>query len=149
MLELHVLHPMIVHFPVAMLFTIPIGLVFWSHLQDGSWHAAMLATALGAAISTSIAYATGPAMIPHGKNPEIMEMLMPLHETMALVTLVLSWLVTLALTMVYFIADYGAETGERVPYWARFWIIVLAAITGAAAAYTGHLGAQMVWGELL
>lgn len=150
MVEVNVVHPIISHFPVALLFITPMGLVIWSHLQNRSWHAATITTALGGAVSATLAWMTGPALIPYGKNPEIMDIVLPHHQRMGTATMILSWLVVILLVRTYFTADYDSDIPnfQRVPYWSRFWLITLAAVTGALAAYTAHLGAQMVWGEL-
>lgn len=151
MIDVPVVHPMVVHFPIALLLLTPALLVAWSHVQNLSWHNAAMMSASASAISTTAAYLTGEAMLAYSGESPMVKLLIERHETLALATLVGAWLVVGALTAVYRVADYHPDHHAKspVPYWMRSSIIVLSAITAALAAYTGHVGGQMVWGELI
>lgn len=151
MIELNVAHPLLSHFPVALLFATPVCLIAWSHFQSPHWHGASLATGTCGAIGATLAALSGPALIPHAKNPEIQAMLLPQHELVGYLTVALAWIVVALVAWAYRIADYRSDIPDetRIPYWPRFWAITLSAVSGACAAYTAHLGAQMVWGKLV
>lgn len=107
-------------------------------------------TSTGGALSATLAYPTGSALIPHGINPDLMELNLGLHQTLGLITLVLSWVLVAMLIRAYFVAQYVPEVPAhlRVPYRTRFSIVAVSFTCGACAAYTSHLGVSMVWGKV-
>lgn len=150
MIELSVAHPLVSHFPITLLFATPFSLVVWSHLQSPHWHAGGFIMALTGAIGATLACLTGPAMIPHAKNPDIQALVLTSHQTVAWLTFALAWITVGLLVLAYRQSDYVSEIPDyqRLPYWTRFWCVSAAALCGACAAYTAHTGAQMVWGQL-
>lgn len=151
MIDVPVIHPMIVHFPIALLLLTPALLLAWSHVQNLSWHNAAMMCATGGALSTTFAYLSGDAIRTYSANSPMVKLLIDQHERSALGTLIGAWLVFGALLVVYRVADYhpSPQGASPVPYWMRASIIVIAALTAALAAYTGHIGGKMVWGELI
>lgn len=150
MVTLQTIHPLIVQFATVLLFVTPIGLVIWSHVQTPAWHVATLLTGAGGALGATLAYPTGLALIPHGINPELMELRLGLHQTLGVVTIVLAWFLVASHIRAYFVAQYVPEVPShlRVPYLTRFSIVALSFLCGACAAYTSHLGVSMVWGHV-
>lgn len=148
-LKLQTIHPLIVQFATVLLFITPISLVIWSHVQTPAWHVASLMTGAGGALSATLAYPTGLALIPHGINPELMELRLGLHQTFGLITLLLAWVLVAMHVRAYVIAEYTPEVAShlRVPYRTRFSVVAVSFICGACAAYTSHLGVSMVWGK--
>lgn len=144
MYEIPVLHPLIVHFPIALLTVTPIAVLIWSYTQQRPWlGASLLLSALGA-IGATAANLSGETMEEQSAGIPAVQALVETHELTGQITMIAAWVLVAGLVFAL-LSKKARETGTY-PAWLRFAAIALATGTALVAAYTGHLGGQMTWG---
>ena len=137
-----VLHPLLVHFPLALLVAAAPIAVVWALRRTTFWRdAALLLLALGA-LGALAAYLTGEAMEEQSEGVPIVDRFVEQHETLALWTLGLAAAAMLAFAALSWYERQGSKAGG-----ALRWAAALLAVAAAAlVAWTAHLGGLMVWG---
>jgi uncharacterized membrane protein len=145
--EIPILHPLLVHFPIALIIVGAVAVVAWALNPRAFWYrVGTLAFAVGAA-SALAAYLTGEAAADAAEDVPIVDELVHLHEDLAIYTLAATviTLVALVVTQSHLLSG-DAEEGEP-PRPAVRWIVACVAILAALlVAWTSHLGGIMVWG---
>ena len=138
------LHPLAVHFPLALLLTGAGTAVLYALTGTAFWRKATLLLFLLGFVGAIVARQSGEAMEEDVEGEEMAELFLEDHEAMANRTILAAGLTLLILV----VAEARAWTTHRRkdPLWLRFSVVVLAVLSGVLVAYTGHLGGLMVWG---
>lgn len=146
--EIPVWHPLVVHFPVALILVAALTTMVWSIRGTPFWRrCALLLFTLGMG-GGIVAYQTGEAMEEQSEGTPIVEELVGLHEDLALYTLLVTGATLIALAGLSWWLDRRI-TIERAPPDPVAVRVVLAVAALAAAllvAWTAHVGGTMVWG---
>ena len=146
--EIPVLHPLAVHFPLALIMVAAGVLVVWSIRGTTFWRrVGLLLLTLGMA-GALFAYFTGEALEEHVEGTPIVEELVPLHEDMALYALIVTGVALLGLAglSVWLERRTTLERDPKDPLIPRIVITMLAVAAAILIAWTGLIGATMVWG---
>lgn len=139
------LHPLVVHFPIVLLLLTAGAVLVWSIRDRRVWlRAAALLGWLGS-VGAVVASKTGEALEEEVAGTPIVETLVDLHDTSADWTVLLAFVLTLCLTGLL-LGDRFWSPRSGTPGLLRFVLALLAIATGAAVAWTGHVGGLMVWG---
>ncbi len=143
--EIPSLHPVAVHFPIALLIAALCAAAVWLATGRGFWRRSTGLLLLAGSAGAAFAYLTGEAMLELSEDVPIVEELVDFHETLALATLILS----IGLTIAFGLAEYRVRsrpepstdrwTGRAVGFAAVLALAVLVALAG-------HVGGVMVWG---
>lgn len=146
------LHPLAVHFPIALLVAAALAALVWMGWGAPFWRrVTWLLTTLGMA-GALFAWFTGDSIKEQAEGVPIVDELVGLHEQMALYALIASILSSVALGLLTWMARAGRSEGsrfagmnpDRLSYRLGAGLLVLAA--AALVACAGHIGATMVWG---
>jgi uncharacterized membrane protein len=138
------LHPLIVHFPLTLLLTAACTAIVWMWRGTAFWRGVtLLLVALGA-VSGYFAFITGESMEDQAEGVPIVEELVDLHHAMAIYTLSAACAATLLIGVQAW--RMCRKRSEKDPPAARIVIGLLIIVAGALVAWTGHIGATMVWG---
>lgn len=146
-----VLHPLMVHFPLALLLAAAFVALVWMFRGTPFWRQCLLlllAFGTGGALA---AYFTGEPMEEQSEGVPIVDALVELHETMGLLTLVAS-IVSLAgvaaLTLYLRRRRLSPNRTElpRDPLVYRVPLALVVWLAAALVAWTAHIGGTMVWG---
>lgn len=140
-----VLHPLAVHLPLTLLLTAALAALVWMLKGSAFWRRCCAFLVLLSVPAAVFAYVTGDPMLDRSEGVPIIDELAPLHEQMALYTLV-----STAIAAVSIIA-YSIYVYRRGPSWldpvgARVAVGLLVLIAAALVAWTGHIGSVMTWG---
>lgn len=140
------IHPAVVHFPVALLFTAAPMAILGAITRKPTWQrVATVCLVLGAA-SSYLAVETGEEM--EEADYVASEALIHEHEEMAEKTMVAA--IALALLAVGVEVATARSIGPKSVGTAGRWAVAAGSVAVAGmVAYTGHLGAQDVWPELI
>lgn len=150
MYQIPILHPVMVHFPIAfLLLAAPTALV-WLVVGTRFWRNVTLILLVAGFVGGLGAYFTGGAAEEFGKGNARVELFEKQHESSALLTLV-----SAGLALFVLVAYMGASRRMSSPHhsdakdmpMARVIVAVLAITSAVLVARTGHLGGLMVWGE--
>ncbi|SRR5690554_4231128 len=142
--EIPVLHPLAVHFPLALLLAAALTALIWCFRGSRFWrHTTLLLAGLGS-LGALFAYLTGDKMEEQSEGVPIVEELVDLHEQMALYTLILAVVSTLAITTFSLLAR--RMDARRDPLLSRVLLACLVLLAAALVAWTAHIGATMTWG---
>lgn len=139
--EIPLLHPLAVHFPLALLLVGAAVVATWAVRGTDFWHRCGLLLFAAGFAGALFAYFTGETLKEQSEGTPIVDELVALHEDAALWTLILSGATLLALVGVLF-----WSRRDRLPTWARWLLAALALAAAGAVAWTGHIGGTMVWG---
>ena len=146
------LHPLAVHFPIALLTAAALAALVWMGWGAPFWRrVTWLLSILGMA-GAFFAWFTGESMEEQAEGVPIVDELVELHEQMALYALIAATLSSAALGLLAWMARAGGSEGsrfggmhpDRLSYRLGAGLLVLAA--AALVAWAGHIGATMVWG---
>jgi uncharacterized membrane protein len=146
--EIPVLHPLVVHFPIALIVIAGVTAIVWSIRATAFWRrATLLLMALGMA-GGLFAYFTGDAIEEQSEGTPIVEELVGLHEDVALYALIVTGvaLVGLAALSVWLERRTTLERDPPDPLVPRLVLTVLTVLAAALIAWTAHIGGTMVWG---
>ena len=147
--DIPVWHPVVVHFPVALILTAAFVAVVWAARGTAFWRRATLLLLTVGMVGLTFAYFTGEAIEEYVERTAIVEDLLDLHETLGLYALIVTGIALVGVGGLSFWAE-RRTTLERDPPDPAAARIVLAVLTVGAAvlvAWTGHLGGTMVWAE--
>ncbi len=146
--EIPVWHPLVVHFPIALILVAVLATVVWGIRGTSFWRrCALLLFTLGMG-GGIVAYKTGEAMEQQSEGSPIVEELVGVHENLALYTLLVTGVTLAALAGLSWWLERRAtlEGAPRDPLAARL-VLALAALAAAVlVAWTAHVGGTMVWG---
>lgn len=146
--EIPFLHPLLVHFPIALILFGAVTVVTWAVVARPFWYrVSVLAFAAGAA-SALAAYLTGEDAEHAAEDVPIVEEIVHLHEDLAIYTLAATVITLIALIVAQPHLLAMRDHGHRPPAAAtiRWAVAALALAAGVLVAWTGHLGGIMVWG---
>ncbi len=146
--EIPVFHPLVVHFPIALILVGALAAVVWAARGTAFWRDSTLWLFSLGLIGGIVAYKTGEALEEHTEGTPIVEELGALHEDMALYTLLVAG------AMVLGMAVLGLWRKKQItllrkqpdPLVARLLVVLVALAAAALVAWTGHIGGTMVWG---
>ena len=146
-LEIPYWHPIVVHFPVALL---PFGAAAAVAYAAGGrwfWRAVTLLAFAAGTLGAWASVATGDAIYEAMEGTPVVEALVERHETYGEWALWTSAVVVLVLGgAMGWSRRTGRGTLERDPLALRFLVLVLSLVAAALVAFAGHLGGAMVWG---
>lgn len=144
--EIPLLHPLAVHFPIALLVVGTVAVLLWVGKPTAFWYRCATLVYLAGSLGTIAAYFTGEAAEDYGEDVPIVEEIVELHEQMAIWTLAAT-LITL-LTLVLLRPQLLSGTKDQTPpaFPIRVAVGVLAVVATILVAWTSHLGGLMVWG---
>jgi uncharacterized membrane protein len=145
--EIPLLHPLVVHFPIALILAGTAAVVAWAVTPKAFWYrVGALALAAGAVASLA-AYLTGEAAEDAAEDVPIVDEFVHLHEDLGLYTLGVNVIALVALVLVQPGALFGGEEIARAPSALIRWAVgVLALASAVLVALTSHIGGIMVWG---
>lgn len=150
MYRIPILHPILVHFPIAFILLAALTALAWLGWGTRFWRNVTLFLLIAGFIGGLGAYFTGEAAEEFGKGSARVEQFEKQHESTALLTLVATGLSLFALA-----AYIGASrrllpssnpTEKDMPI-VRVVVAVLTVAAAVLVARTGHLGGLMVWGQ--
>jgi len=144
--EIPILHPLVVHFPIALLTVGTAAVLIWAARPSTFWYRFGAMAYLGGALATVAAYFTGEDAEHFGEGVPIVEEVVETHETFAIVTLAIAVVTLLALVLAN---PKALSSDESLPHpgtTTRYSIALLAIATAILIAWTSHLGGIMVWG---
>jgi uncharacterized membrane protein len=149
MYEIPILHPLVVHFPIAFLFLAALTSLIWLAGGAPFWRNVMLILLIAGFVGGLGAYFTGGAAEKFAEGSRRLELFGEQHETLALLTLVAAGLALFVLS-----AYLGAYTrrlptqpGDKDLMAVRIIVTVLVLAAAVLVGRTGHLGGLMVWGQ--
>lgn len=144
--EIPVWHPLVVHFPIALLLLGGGVAVVYAATGRALWRAGTgLLVSLGT-LGAWAANATGEALYAHVEGSPIVEELVGLHELLGKWTLALGAAATLVWLGVLAWRRRTERDHEPDPLAVRLVLAVLALAAAVLVALTGRLGGVMVWG---
>ena len=146
--EIPVLHPVAVHFPLALLLAAALSAVVWAIRGQAFWRRVTLWLVLLGTGGALLAYFTGEPMEEHVEGVPIVVELVELHEQFALYTLILAGTALTGLAAASFWLERRTTLERDPPDPLGLRLVLTAAVLAAAAlvAWTGHIGGTMVWG---
>ena len=142
--ELPVLHPIAVHFPIALLIAAFAVGVPWFVTGLGFWRNVMAVLSVLGSVGAAVAYLTGEAMEEASEGTPIVEEIVEFHETLALITLIVSIAAAVAALVAVRLGRQGPRPTDSATMRAAVFTLVAAA--AVLVAITGHAGGVMVWG---
>lgn len=131
-LDAHPLHPMLVHFPIALFVAAMVFELLHLIFKKKSLHDSALAVYIGAVVATPITVLAGLA---EEKKLNIHHPVMEAHEQLGLATMWVALASLLTLAVLYF-------KRVRYPAWIFFLLTVLMAVLVCLAAF---FGGEMVY----
>lgn len=146
--EIPVLHPLVIHFPVALVLLGALVTVVWSVRGTSFWRrCALLLFTFGMA-GGIVAYKTGEAIEEQSEGTPIVDELVGLHEDMALYALLATGLTLVVLAIISWWLERRTtlERNPPDPLAVRIVIAIVAVISSLLIALTAHIGGTMVWG---
>ncbi|MBT8399348.1 MAG: hypothetical protein KJO98_02630 [Rhodothermia bacterium] len=142
--EIPVLHPIAVHFPIALLVGAAIVAAVWLVRGTGFWRNSLAIISVMGALGAAFAYFTGEAMEEASEGNPIVEEIGEFHETLGLITLIVTLVATIGVGVV---AWTGSRRGMQTdPMVVRLIVFALVAAAAVLVLITGHAGGVMVWG---
>ncbi len=150
MYQIPILHPVLVHFPIAFILLAALTALAWLGWGTRFWRNVTLILLVAGFIGGLGAYFTGEAAEEFGKGSARVEQFVKQHESMALLTLVAT-----GLSLFVLAAYVGAsrkllsanDPDEKDMPIVRVVVAVLVIASAVLVARTGHLGGLMVWGQ--
>lgn len=140
-----VLHPVVVHFPVALsvVALVTAGIWLWRNRPEW-WRVTLLMQSL-AALGTLIAVQTGEAMQEQSEGVAMVDQFVELHESTGERAL---WLLGLSLVILLFTRWMGARETEYAGVRFRWRLAAFVAVlaTAVLVGLTAHIGGLMTWG---
>ena len=145
--EIPALHPLAVHFPLALILASALTALVWSYRGSAFWRQSTLLLMVLGSAGAAFAYFTGDTMREQSEGVPIIEELVDLHEDMGLYTFIASMVATAALAGLSLARRRaGTDDAERDPILLRIAIACLVLMAAALVAWTAHVGATMTWG---
>lgn len=146
--EIPVLHPLLVHFPLALFLVAGLCAILWSIRGASFWRRATLMLLTIGMVGGIFAYFTGEALEEQVEGTPIVEELVGLHETFALYTLIVAGLglVMLAGLSLWLERRTTLERDPPDPLAPRLIVTFVIVAAAVLVAFTAHIGGTMVWG---
>jgi uncharacterized membrane protein len=145
--EIPLLHPLVVHFPIAMILVGAAAVVVWAVIPQVFWYRVGALALAGGAVSSLAAYLTGEAAEDAAQDVPIVDEFVHLHEDLGLYTLAMTVVALVVLVLAHPSALFGGEENTRSPSTLIRWGVgVLALAAAFLVALTSHVGGIMVWG---
>ena len=142
--EIPVWHPVVVHFPPALLVASLGAAIVWFVRGTRHWRRFLLFLLSLSLLGTLLAYFTGDAMHAQSEGVPMVELFVEQHETVALYTL---WVTVAALGVVGgFTIWLERARRAREPFAGRLAALIVTLAATLLVAYTAHIGGVMVWG---
>jgi uncharacterized membrane protein len=141
-----VLHPLVNHFPIALLIVAAGAAVAWLIWGNSFWRYSTLLLLATGLVGAIVAKITGETMEDFSKGREIVKQLVELHSDLAVYTLI-GAAVTLVVVGIYSYRAFRMQRAAKDPFTVRLISAVLAIITAILVGWTGHVGGTMTWGE--
>lgn len=138
-------HPLVVHFPLAFVLAAAGFAVLWFVRDRIRWLSLAAWCEFLGFIGAGFAYLTGDVLKEQSEGTPIVEELVHVHEDAALVGLILTGLALLLLLLTRRFSDRDTTRAGIRPL-VRLLVTLAALAAGALIAWTGHIGATMVWG---
>ncbi|MBO6576715.1 MAG: hypothetical protein JJ896_13885 [Rhodothermales bacterium] len=143
--QIEVLHPLAVHFPIALLIVAALVVAVWAWNDRQSTLRGAAALAVLGATAAVFAERTGEKMAEHSEGAPMVERFVELHESAADWTVLVS--VALAvLLLTFLLGDRLWPHRAGTPRPVRISMALLALVAALLVAWTGHIGGVMVWG---
>ncbi len=142
------LHPVFVHFPVALLILAVLTAFLWLLLGKPCWRQATALLLVAGILGAFAAYYTGDDIADAFKDKPAVKALVDRHENAALWVLIAGSAATAAFIAANVLQADNDRKGLDGPdrkLKVRALLFLLALATAALAGYTGHLGGLMVW----
>ncbi len=137
-----VLHPVVVHFPIAFLLAAAATALVWLVRNTLFWRGTTLLLLLLGVAGAGLAYYSGEEMAAQSEGVPVVDALVEYHEAAATWTLWLGVAALLAVGVLHVAALRGVTAHSA---W-RGGAVLLVLAAGVLAAWTSHLGGLMVWG---
>lgn len=150
MYQIPILHPVMVHFPIAFLLLAGLTALAWLVLGTRFWRNVTLILLIAGFVGGLGAYFTGEAAEEFGEGNPRVEQLEKQHESSALLTLVsagLALFVLAAYTGASRHMSSSHDSNAKDMPMVRVVVAVLAIASAVLVTRTGHLGGIMVWGQ--
>lgn len=150
MYQIPILHPILVHFPIAFILLAALTALAWLGWGTRFWRNVTLILLIAGFIGGLGAYFTGEAAEKFGEGSARVEQFEKQHESTALLTLVatgLSLFVLAAYTGASRRLLSPGNPDEKDMLIVRVVVAVLVIASAVLVARTGHLGGLMVWGQ--
>ena len=137
-------HPLVVHFPVAMLSAALVFALLWAIRGHARWLTVYVSMHFIGTLGAIAAFRTGEALKEDTEGVPIVEELVETHELYGKITMIIAICVSLILLYVLY------SRSKKQP-WSdgrsiRILIVILALCTAAITALAAHAGGIMVWG---
>lgn len=140
-----VLHPVVVHFPVALSVAALVTAGIWLVRNSPDWWRATLLLQALSALGTLMAVRTGEVMEEQSEGVAMVDQFVELHETMGERAL---WLMGVSLVVLLFARWMGnretSHAGVRFRWRLMAFLIVLTSVV--LVGLTAHIGGLMTWG---
>ena len=143
--EIPVLHPLAVHFPIALLSAAAGFSLVWLLSGARLWRRLAAALMVVGSVGAAFAYLTGETVRDLSEDIPIVEELVELHETVALATLWVAVAMAISALFVEWVRR-AAPTGTTDPLPLRIALFAGFVAVAALVLFTGHVGGLMVWG---
>lgn len=147
--EIPYLHPLVVHFPMVLLFLAAGGSTVYLVRGTSLWRKVVMIF-LGLGTATAFwARTTGETLRQSVEGTPIVDELVAYHSVMATLT---SFAGAVAFVAVLLFSYWWSRQRNRTtfdktePFLFRCVLFVLTAFVAAVVAYTAHIGGVMVWG---
>lgn len=150
MYQIPILHPVLVHFPIAFLLLAALTALAWLVWGTSFWRQVTLILLVAGFLGGIGAYVTGEAAEEFGKGDARVELFGEQHESSALLTLVTAGMALFGLTAYARTARRlfpSQASGAKDMPMVRVVVAVLAVAAAVLVGRTGHLGGLMVWGQ--
>ncbi|GBC95706.1 hypothetical protein HRbin16_01499 [bacterium HR16] len=150
MYQIPILHPVVVHYPIAFILLAVLTALAWLGWGTRFWRNVTLILLIAGFIGGLGAYFTGEGAEEFGEGSTRVEQLGEPHHSAALLTLVatgLSLFVLAAYTGASRRLLSSGNPDEKDMPIVRVVVAVLVIASAVLAARTGHLGGLMVWGQ--
>ncbi len=140
-----VLHPVLVHFPIALSIVAVVTALFWVIRAKTSWWKATLFLEIMALVGAIVAVRTGDVMRDQSEGVMIVDQFVDLHETMGDCSI---WLLVVAIVLLVAMRWIGVRETKHAGVRLRWRLIAFIAVLSAAVltGITGHIGGLMTWG---
>lgn len=144
--EIPILHPLVVHFPIALVLAGTAAVLIWMSKPTPFWYRCATLAYLAGALAATAAYFTGEAAEEAAQDVPIVDEIVGLHETMAIFTLAATLVTLLALVLTRPKLLSGVADEPPPVRGVRIAIGALAVAAAVLVSLTSHLGGLMVWG---
>lgn len=144
--QIPVLHPVVVHIPVALLVMMAVLVLVWAMRGSAFWLRAAAVVSVPGSLGALLAQRTGSAMEEESAGAPLVDALLPIHQQAAEWTVWVSCLVALCLVGLSIRSGRMWPHRRKVPVAVRLALLLAALAAAALVGWTAHVGGIMVWG---